>query len=159
MTGADFDVIVLGTGAAGLTAAIAAHEHGERVGVFEKAATVGGTSAWSGGQIWIPNHPHPRGEGKSDSRAEAFTYIMALSHGLIDQAMAETFLDTGPEMIAFLEARTPVRFYAVPDFPDYHPEFPGGRPKAGARSNARPFHTANSACGATGWASRPIIAI
>jgi glycine/D-amino acid oxidase-like deaminating enzyme len=52
----EFDVVVLGTGAAGLTAAIAAHEGGARVGLFEKAETVGGTSAWSGGQLWIPNN-------------------------------------------------------------------------------------------------------
>src|SRR5712664_867444 len=54
----EFDVVVLGTGAAGLTAAISAYEGGARVGLFEKAETVGGTSAWSGGQLWIHNNPH-----------------------------------------------------------------------------------------------------
>ncbi|QUT04139.1 FAD-binding protein [Sphingobium phenoxybenzoativorans] len=127
----DYDVIVLGTGAAGLTAAITAHEGGARVGVFEKAETVGGTSAWSGGQIWIPNNPHELAEGKEDSREKALTYLMSLSHGMIDPAMAEAYIDTGPEMIHFLEARTPVEFYAIPDFPDYHPEFPGGMPEGG----------------------------
>ncbi|HEX7784022.1 MAG TPA: FAD-dependent oxidoreductase [Sphingobium sp.] len=127
----DYDVIVLGTGAAGLTAAITAHEGGAKVGVFEKAETVGGTSAWSGGQIWIPNNPHELAEGKEDSREKALTYLMSLSHGMIDPAMAETYIDTGPEMINFLEARTPVEFYSIPDFPDYHPEFPGGMPEGG----------------------------
>jgi 3-oxosteroid 1-dehydrogenase len=126
-----YDVVVLGTGAAGLTAAIAAHEGGASVGLFEKAETVGGTSAWSGGQIWIPNNPHELACGKQDSRAKALTYLMSLSHGMIDQKMAEAFIDTGPEMIRFLEERTPVIFYTIPEFPDYHPEFPGGMPEGG----------------------------
>lgn len=135
----DYDVIVLGTGAAGLCAAIAAHEQGARVGVFEKADLVGGTSAWSGGQIWIPNNPHQLALGKPDSREEAITYLMSLSHGLIDEAMIAAYIDTGPEMIAFLEARTPVQFYSIPDFPDYHPEFPGGKPQGGRTLECAPF--------------------
>ena len=134
-----FDTIVLGTGAAGLTAAIAAHEGGAKVGVFEKAETVGGTSAWSGGQIWIPNNPHQLALGKPDSREEALTYLGALSHGMIDPVLAEAYVDTGPEMMNFLEERTPVEFYSVPDFPDYHPEFPGGKPEGGRTLECPPF--------------------
>lgn len=133
------DVIVLGTGAAGLTAAITAHEGGARVGIFEKAETVGGTTAWSGGQIFIPNNPHQIALGKPDSRAEALTYLAALSHGMIDPLMAETYVDTGPEMMTFLEERTPVKFYSIPDFPDYHPEFPGGKPEGGRTLECPPF--------------------
>jgi 3-oxosteroid 1-dehydrogenase len=135
----DYDVVVLGTGAAGLTAAIAAHEGGARVGVFEKAETVGGTSAWSGGQIWIPNNPHEIAAGKKDSRDEALTYLMSLSHGMIDERMAAAYIDTGPEMVRFLEERTPVEFYTIPDFPDYHPEFPGGKPQGGRTLECPPF--------------------
>ncbi|CAN5438419.1 FAD-dependent oxidoreductase [soil metagenome] len=127
----EYDVIVLGTGAAGLTAAITAHENGARVAIFEKAETVGGTSAWSGGQVWIPNNRHERALGKADSREEAITYLMSLSHGLLQQDMVETLIDTGPEMIDFLEGCSPVSFYSIPDFPDYHPEFPGGKPQGG----------------------------
>jgi len=135
----DFDVIVLGTGAAGLTAAIMAHDGGARVGLFEKAETVGGTSAWSGGQIWIPNNPHELAAGRQDSRDKALTYLMSLSHGMIDPLMAEAYVDTGPEMIRYLEAKTPVCFCAVPDFPDYHPEFPGGLPEGGRTLECPPF--------------------
>ncbi|HVO46661.1 MAG TPA: FAD-dependent oxidoreductase [Steroidobacteraceae bacterium] len=134
-----YDVVVLGTGAAGLTAAITAHDGGARVGVFEKAETVGGTSAWSGGQIWIPANPHELALGKQDSREQALTYLMSLSHGMIDPKMAAAYIDTGPEMIRYLEERTPVRFYSVPDFPDYHPEFPGGMPKGGRTLECPPF--------------------
>ena len=63
-----YDVVVLGTGAAGLTAAIAAHEGGASVAVFEKADKVGGTTAWSGGQVWIPNNPHMGEVAVNDSR-------------------------------------------------------------------------------------------
>lgn len=75
-----FDVVVLGSGAAGLTAALVAKIHGARVTVLEKASQIGGTSAWSGGMIWIPNNPHMRAAGIADSRKEALTYLAALSH-------------------------------------------------------------------------------
>jgi 3-oxosteroid 1-dehydrogenase len=135
----DFDVVVLGTGAAGLTAAITAHEGGARVGVFEKADTVGGTSAWSGGQIWIPNNHHEIAAGKQDSRDEAMRYLLSLSRDMIDERMAAAYIDTGPEMVRFLEERTPVDFYTIPDFPDYHPEFPGGKPQGGRTLECPPF--------------------
>src|SRR5215211_7947651 len=77
------DVVVLGTGAAGLTAAIAAHEGGADVVVFEKADKVGGTTAWSGGQVWIPNNRHMHEVGVTDSREQALTYIMSLSRDLL----------------------------------------------------------------------------
>lgn len=135
----EYDVVVLGTGAAGLTAAIAAHEAGARVAVLEKADTVGGTSAWSGGQVWIPNNPHEIAAGKKDSREQALTYLMSLSHGLIDETMAAAYIDTGPEMIRFLEECTPVRFYAITDFPDYHPEAPGGMAEGGRTLECPPY--------------------
>ncbi len=135
---ADFDVIVLGSGAAALTSAVVAHEEGARVGVFEKADKIGGTSAWSGGQIWIPNHPH-MSEGRTDSREAALTYLNALSHGMIDEAMAETYVDTGPEMVRYLEERTPVSFYSIPYFPDYHSEFPGAKREGGRTLECPPF--------------------
>jgi 3-oxosteroid 1-dehydrogenase len=127
----EFDVVVLGTGAAGLTAALTAAEEGAKVGVFEKAEMVGGTSAWSGGQVWIPANPHMPGVGVDDSPDRAFEYIMSLSHGMIEERLAAAFVEAGPEMVRYLEAVSPVIFYAVPEFPDYHPEFPGGSPQGG----------------------------
>jgi 3-oxosteroid 1-dehydrogenase len=126
-----FDVVVLGTGAAGLTAAITAHEGGASVAVFEKADLVGGTTAWSGGQVWIPNNPHMTDVGVQDSRDNAITYIMSLSRDLLEPRLVEAFVDAGPEMVDFLEAKTPVQFYAVSGMPDYHPEHPGGSPGGG----------------------------
>lgn len=125
------DVIVLGSGASALTAALAAKGHGSDVMVFEKADKIGGTSAWSGGMIWIPNNPHMIAAGIKDSREEALTYLQSLSHDLIRRELAESFVDHGPEMVSWLEENTSVRFQLVADFPDYHPEHPGGKPNGG----------------------------
>jgi 3-oxosteroid 1-dehydrogenase len=125
------DIVVIGTGAAGLTAAAVAADSGARVALFEKSDLVGGTTAWSGGQVWIPNNPHMAAVGVDDSRERAVTYIMSLSRGLLDQRLVEAYVDAGREMVEYLEARTPVNFYAVAGMPDYHPEFPGGSPEGG----------------------------
>ncbi len=135
----DIDVAVLGTGAAALTAAIAAHEEGARVAVFEKSDLVGGTTAWSGGQIWIPNNPQMQALGKPDSREDALAYLMSMSHDLIARDMAEVFVDTGPAMVEWIEAHTPVKFVCVPDFPDYHPEQPGGKQGGGRTLECPPY--------------------
>src|ERR1700759_4798974 len=126
----DYDVIVLGTGAAGLTAAVTAAELGARVGLFEKGDTVGGTTVYSGGMIWIPLNMHEPPE-KGDSREKALRYLKALSNDTISDEMAETYIDRGPEMVQWLDERTPVKFRPVPDFPDYHPEQDGGLPQGG----------------------------
>ena len=127
----EFDVVVLGSGAAGLTAAVTAAELGASVAVFEKADLLGGTTAWSGGQVWVPNNPHMADVEATDSPEDALRYIMSLSHGLIDESLAHAYVEAAPEMVRFLEERTPVQFYAVRGMPDYHPEFPGGRPDGG----------------------------
>jgi succinate dehydrogenase/fumarate reductase flavoprotein subunit len=127
---ADYDVIVLGTGGAGLTAAVTAAELGANVGLFEKGETVGGTTVYSGGMIWIPGNMHEPAE-KGDTREQARSYLQALSNGTITDEMIDTYLDRGPEMVRWLHERTPVQFYAVADFPDYHPEQTGGLPQGG----------------------------
>ena len=122
-----YDVIVLGTGAAGLTAAVRAAADGARVGLFERAEQVGGTSAWSGGVAWLPNNRHEAEAGFADSREEVLTYLESLSHGLIERPMIEAFADTAPEVVDWLEAHTPVQFETLAGMSDYHPEHPGGR--------------------------------
>ncbi|MFC0204342.1 FAD-dependent oxidoreductase [Novosphingobium soli] len=126
-----YDLVVLGSGAAGMTAALTAAEHGARVLVVEKGEKLGGTSAWSGGQIWIPCNPHQKEFGKEDSREKALTYLESMSNGLIAPEMAEAYIDGGVEMVSFLEERTPVQFMVVPHFPDYHPEQPGAASRGG----------------------------
>jgi succinate dehydrogenase/fumarate reductase flavoprotein subunit len=133
-----FDVVVLGSGAAGLTTAFTAAAQGATVGLFEKADLLGGSSAWSGGQVWIPNNPHLAEAGVQDSEAEAFEYVMSLSRGLLEERLVRAYLRHGPAMIGFLDKHAGTEFFVVRGFPDYHPEHPGGKP-GGGRSLETPL--------------------
>ena len=120
------DVVVLGSGASGLAAAVAAAEEGASVVVLEKADMIGGTTAMSGGIVWMPCNHHQESAGVTDTREMALAYLESLSLGQIDSDMAATFVDEGPEVIRALEERTPVAFHLLDTYPDYHPEHPGG---------------------------------
>jgi 3-oxosteroid 1-dehydrogenase len=125
------DVVVLGSGAAGLTAALAAAQSGASVAVYEKAGLLGGSSAISGGVPWVPLNHHQDEAGIADSRAEALEYLASLSLGRMDPELAATFVDNGRETIQWLEQVTDLRFSLLPRYPDYHPENPGGKPDGG----------------------------
>ncbi|MEQ8773034.1 MAG: FAD-dependent oxidoreductase, partial [Erythrobacter sp.] len=75
------DIIILGCGPAGMTAALAAHEAGAEVAILERFDRIGGTGAVSGGVIWVADNPRQRAAGMADSRAEALAYFRALGHG------------------------------------------------------------------------------
>jgi len=126
-----YDVVVLGTGAAGLTAGLAAASSGASVGLFEKSARVGGTTALSGGVVWLPDNKYARQAGISDSRDEALTYLRSLSNGTMREEMIAAFVDGVGELVDWLEEETPVRLKLVARYPDYHPERPGGKPGGG----------------------------
>jgi succinate dehydrogenase/fumarate reductase flavoprotein subunit len=100
------DVVVIGTGAAGLTAAIAAAEAGARVIVLEKSGLVGGTTATSGGVIWVPCNRQMRAHGLTDARDEALAYMLRIADGRGTRALTERYLDATLEVVDFLEART-----------------------------------------------------
>jgi succinate dehydrogenase/fumarate reductase flavoprotein subunit len=127
----EYDVLVLGSGAAGLTAALAAAVEGARVAVFEKAELIGGTTVLSGGTVWIPANQPARAAGVEDSRARGLEYLASLSHGLILPELAEALIDGGPEYVDFVHRNTDLRFQLVEGYPDYHPERPGGLPGGG----------------------------
>lgn len=134
-----YDVIVLGSGAAGLTAAFTAAHEGARVAVFEKNARVGGSSAWSGGHVWIPANHHMAEIGAADSVEEGVTYLMSLSRGLLDERLIRAFAEAGPQMVRYLEEAAGIEFFGVPGLPDYHPEHPGGKPGGGRTLGAGLF--------------------
>lgn len=126
-----YDVVVLGSGAAGFTAALTAAAEGASVALLEKGHGFGGTTAMSGAVVWVPANPIAARHGISDTPEDALAYLESLSHGLIDPALAETLISTGPEMLEYLEAHSPLRMRLVERFPDYHPEHPGGKPGGG----------------------------
>ena len=125
------DVVVLGSGAGAATAAVVASDGGAEVALLERAETVGGTSALSGGVLWIPNNHHMAEAGIPDSREDVLAYLDSLSLGAMDPELVAAFIDTGPEMVRYLEKNTPLSMHALPGHPDYHPENPGGKPEGG----------------------------
>lgn len=126
------DVVVLGSGGAGLTAAIAAHDFGAKdVVVLERSGMVGGTTAMSGGMLWIPNSHHEHDIGVADSEDDIVAYLDGLAPGMLDPETLGAFLESGPEMLRYFAEKTPVRLKAFPGFPDYQPYMPGAKPDGG----------------------------
>jgi succinate dehydrogenase/fumarate reductase flavoprotein subunit len=115
------DLVVVGSGVAALVAAVAAHDRGARVVVVERSASVGGTTAVSGGGIWMPGNDHMAERGVGDSRAEALAYMTTMTPGQCPNGLLERYVDLGPGIVADLERTTPLRLRAM-SWPDYHPE-------------------------------------
>lgn len=120
-----YDVVVVGSGAAGMTAAITAKKSGLSVVILEKAPVFGGTTAFSGGVVWIPGNPHYEAEGYKEDPAAVHTYMQGEAGKNYDADFVNAYLRYGPEMLRFLESQTEVKFVRTL-YPDYHPEQPGG---------------------------------
>ena len=121
----DVDLIVVGSGAAGLSCAITAKKRGLDVVVIEKEPVFGGTTALSGGVLWIPLGPHGRQQNPADTREAVRRYMLEETGAFYDAAAVEAFIDNGPKMVEFFEHETAMQF--VPTlYPDYHPDVPGG---------------------------------
>lgn len=135
----DVDVLVVGSGAGGLSSAVAAAHRGLKVIVTEKEQVFGGTTARSGGWMWIPNNAPGKRAGIQDSMDKARTYVKYEAGEHYDSNRVEAFLEAGPKAVDFFETKTSLQFDLGPTFADYHPTAPGGM-DAGRSIVAKPFN-------------------
>jgi 3-oxosteroid 1-dehydrogenase len=139
MTGQEYDVVVVGSGAAGMVAALTAAHQGLSTVVVEKAPHYGGSTARSGGGVWIPNNEILKRDGVKDTAEEARKYLHAIIGDAVPADKIDTYLDRSPEMLSFVLKNSPLKLCWVPGYSDYYPETVGG--KATGRSvEPKPFN-------------------
>ena len=133
-----FDVVVVGAGAAGLSAALTAATQGLKTVLIEKSPYWGGSTSRSGGGVWIPNNSVLRRDGVDDTVAKAREYVHAIigEHAAADKI--DAYIDRGPEALDYLMAHSPLELEWVKNYSDYYPEAPGGR-LAGRSVEPKPF--------------------
>ena len=121
--------MVVGAGGAGMSAALAAGRRGLDTILVEKSPYFGGSTARSGGRVWIPGNDALRDarQVSEDDLEQTKLYLDSIVGDAVPKQKRDTFLDRGPEVMDFIKANTPVRFRWVPEYADYHPEAPGGR--------------------------------
>ena len=121
------DVLVVGSGGGGMTAALAANASGLDTLVVEKARYFGGSTALSGGGIWVPGAPAQRREGYNPSPDGTVEYLRQITGGIVSDARLRQYVDSAPAMMDFLEkASSWFEFVWKPGYADYYPELPGG---------------------------------
>jgi len=126
------DVLVMGSGAAGMAAALRAHDLGQSVLLVEKSELYGGNSAMSGGVCWVANNPGMAKEGIPDSDEDGFRYLKHITKGEVPDDRLWLYVRESKRVLQYLHDRTHVRYVPLAKYTDYYPEAPGGRP--GGRS-------------------------
>jgi succinate dehydrogenase/fumarate reductase flavoprotein subunit len=123
----EVDVLVVGSGGGGMTAALKADAEGLETLVVEKSPQFGGSTALSGGGIWVPGAPSQRRAGYSPSPDHTLEYLKQITDGSVSDARLRQYVDAAPEMMEFLEKTSPwFEFVWKPGYADYYPELPGG---------------------------------
>lgn len=133
-----FDFIVVGSGAGGMAASVVAKELGGDSIVIEKTAEFGGTTALSGGVVWIPNNDSMKAAGIEDSLEDGVAYMRAVVSPSVPDAKLKAYIEQGNHMLRFLGERTDVKFDAADRYADYYPELTGGK-KGGRSMDPKPI--------------------
>lgn len=137
----DCDLLVIGSGAGGLSAAVTAAHLGLKVIVAEKDPQYGGTTAWSGGWMWIPRNPLAHEAGIQEDIDKPLSYLRHELGEQFDETRARTFLDNGPRMVDFFRRKTALQFIDGNLIPDFHGHTPdavtGGRSVCAAPFDGR----------------------
>ncbi|WP_099224514.1 FAD-binding protein [Mycobacterium persicum] len=133
------DVLVVGSGAGGMTAALAADAAGLQTLVVEKSRHFGGSTALSGGGIWVPGAPAQRRAGYTPAPADVIEYLRRVTDGLVSAARIRQYVESAPKMLQFLEGLSPwLEFVWKPGYSDYYPDLPGGS-ELGSTINVPPI--------------------
>jgi succinate dehydrogenase/fumarate reductase flavoprotein subunit len=123
----EVDVLVVGSGGGGMTAALKADAEALDTLIVEKSPQFGGSTALSGGGIWVPGAPSQRRAGYTPQPDDVFTYLKEITGGLVSDERLRAYVDEAPEMMEFLERSSPwLEFVWKPGYADYYPELPGG---------------------------------
>ena len=140
-TDTPIDLLVIGSGAGGLSAAVTAAHQGLKVLVLEKEKLFGGTTAWSGGWMWIPRNPLARAAGIEEDLSKPLSYLRHELGAQFDEAVARHYLQHAPQMVAFFQANTALQFIDGNGMPDFHGRTPdaalGGRSVCAAPMDGR----------------------
>ncbi|MGK9269361.1 FAD-binding protein [Williamsia muralis] len=134
------DFLVVGSGGGGMAAGITAAHSGLETLIIDKGATYGGSTAISGGGIWIPNAPTLRAKGVVDKRSSVRRYLDVITDGKVPADRLDAFVDNGPALMELLDKSPHMKLYWVKGYSDYHPEFEGGS-ALGRTIECKPFDT------------------
>jgi 3-oxosteroid 1-dehydrogenase len=133
------DVLIVGSGGAGMAAALTAAASGLDVLMVEKSSRYGGSTALSGGGIWVPGAPSQRREGYIPEPEGVVEYLRRITEGLVSEARIRQYVESAPKMLEFLEGQSNwLEFVWKPGYADYYPELPGGS-ELGSTINVPPI--------------------
>jgi 3-oxosteroid 1-dehydrogenase len=126
------DLLIVGSGAGAMTAALAGCDRGADALLIEKSDRYGGSSAMSGGGLWVPCNHLMAEVGVDDDPEDAWTYLRETTGGEVSEDRLRAYLERAPEMVRYLVEHTRAEFVSLPEYADYYQRTPGSRP--GGRS-------------------------